>query len=285
MLYLRKQHIYRNKESGEGEGGAAGENQAEQQASKNTEIEDKARKMGWTPKEEFKGDPDKWRDASEFVERGENMLPIVKATVKKQDIRIAELERTIKDLADYHSKTEQRAYEKAFKELKAKQIEAVSAGDAKAFAEVDAEMAELHKQATEKPTFKQAEQTSDPVYDEWAGRNKWLEDKTLEKEAEAQAVYLRERGDRRTGTEFLDAVKERVKREFPDKFSNLRRENAPSVEGGTPVPRKGGGKAYTDMPAEARAACERMAKNGYSGDAKAQAEFKAQYVKQYFEEA
>jgi hypothetical protein len=284
MFYLRKQHIYRNEESGEGEGGGAGEGQNEKQASQSSEVEDKARKMGWTPKEEFKGDPDKWRDAAEFVERGENMLPIVRATVKKQELKIAELEQTIREFAEHHTKTEQRAYEKAFKDLKAKQIEAVAAGDAKAFAEVDAEMAALHKEAAEKPKIKTPQQTSDPVYDEWASRNRWIEDRTLEKEAEAQAIYLRERGDKRIGADFLDAVKERVKKEFPDKFENPRRNAAQSVESSAPAAKKGG-KTYADMPAEARAACDRMAKNGYAGDAKAQAEFKAQYVKQYFEEA
>lgn len=39
---------------------------------KQTEVADhetKAREMGWTPKEEFKGDPDKWVDAKDWVER------------------------------------------------------------------------------------------------------------------------------------------------------------------------------------------------------------------------
>jgi hypothetical protein len=56
------------------------------------------------------------------------------------------------------------------------------------------------------------------------------------------------------------------------------------VEGAAPAARRGG-KSYADMPAEARAACDRMAKNGFGGDEKAMAKFKADYVKQYFDEA
>ena len=38
----------------------------------NTNPYDKqAREMGWRPKEEWEGEPEKWRDAKEFVERGE----------------------------------------------------------------------------------------------------------------------------------------------------------------------------------------------------------------------
>ena len=80
-----------------------------------SEIEQKAMKMGWTPKDQFKGSPDKWRPADEFVERGENMLPIIKAQVKRQDREIAELKETLQKFGEYHTKTEQRAYEKALK--------------------------------------------------------------------------------------------------------------------------------------------------------------------------
>jgi len=34
------------------------------------DVIDKATKMGWTEKSQFKGDPAKWRPADEFVERG-----------------------------------------------------------------------------------------------------------------------------------------------------------------------------------------------------------------------
>ena len=35
----------------------------------NLAVEKEAREMGWTPKEKFKGNPDKWVTAEEFVER------------------------------------------------------------------------------------------------------------------------------------------------------------------------------------------------------------------------
>ena len=34
-------------------------------------YEGQAREMGWRPKDEWEGEPEKWRDAKEFVERGE----------------------------------------------------------------------------------------------------------------------------------------------------------------------------------------------------------------------
>lgn len=249
-------------------------------------VEAEAAKMGWTPKDQFKGDPAKWRPADEFVERGKNMLPIVQATVKRQEKQIEELTRTVKDFTEHMTKTEQRAYDRALATLKEQRKEAIAAGDGEAFDKVDEAIEDLRKEASTKAakTKTADDQIDDPVYSEWEGRNKWLADKDMAEYAEFAAQKLRQGGETATGAEFLDLVTKKVKGQFPDKFTNPRRESAPSVEGAAPAPRKGG-KGYADMPADARAACDRMAKNGYSGDAKAMADFKANYTKTYFEEA
>lgn len=257
MLHLRKQHTYRAETDGEGDKGG-GDNAEAQAQTAAPEVEEKARKMGWTPKEEFRGDPDKWRGAAEFVERGENMLPIVRKTVEKQEREIADLKKSIKEFSEYHTKTEQRAYERALKDLKTKQIEAVAAADTATFVEIDKEIAELNKDISVKPKASDEH----PDYKPWLEKNKWAEDDTeLAAYAEGQAVYLRKKGVKVEGAEFLDMVAERVKKEFPDKFSNPRRNSAPSVEGATNLAKRGGGRTYADLPAEARAACDRAVKN------------------------
>lgn len=271
-------------ESGESGGGSA-EEVVEVAAELAPDIIEKATKMGWTSKEEFRGDPDKWRPADEFVERGENMLPIVRATVKRQEREIAELKQSMKQFAEFHNKTEQRAYEKALSDLKAQRADAIAAGDGETFAKVDDAIDGLKKDIEAKGKQSQQDDSNeDPVFDEWKSRNKWMDDPKMEAFGEAAAQYLRKSGEKATGSEFLDMVTKEVKAKFPEKFENPRRAAAASVEGGAPAARKGG-KGYADMPAEARQACDRMAKNGYGDDPKKQAEFKAQYTKQFFEEA
>lgn len=251
-------------------------------------VEAEATKMGWTPKDQFKGDPAKWRPADEFVERGKNMLPIVQATVKRQEREIAELRQTTKEFAEHLSKTEQRAYDRAMADLKQQRKEALAAGDADAFDKADDAIDDLKKEAdtkAAKAATKSGEPAADPVYLEWESRNKtWLNDPKMAAYGESAAEYLRKTGETATSAEFLELVTKEVKAKFPDKFENPRRAAAPSVEGAAPAQRKGG-KSYADMPAEARAACDRMAKNGFGGDAKAMAAFKADFVKTHFEEA
>jgi hypothetical protein len=297
MLKFRKKYPFLNAAAGEEGGSSGGVAVAENQNTNvdtgekgaddaQQQIEARARAMGWTEKSEFKGDPAKWRDAAEFVERGENLLPLVKAQNKRLEREVAELKQTTRELGDYLSKTEQRAYDRALADLKQQRKEALAAGDGDAFDKADEQIEQLKSDAAAKAA-KRAEKKDDgpdPVYAEWESRNAWLKDTELSEYAEFAAQKLRASGEKATGAEFLDMVAERVKKQFPAKFTNPRRESAQAVEGAAPAARRGG-KSYADMPAEARAACDRMAKNGFGGDEKAMAKFKADYVKQYFDEA
>lgn len=47
------------------------------------EVISRAKEMGWSPKEEWRGNPDQWIDADAFVERGETLMPILKANNRK----------------------------------------------------------------------------------------------------------------------------------------------------------------------------------------------------------
>lgn len=251
-----------------------------------SDVEEKALKMGWTPKDEFKGDPAKWRPADEFVERGENMLPIVKARVAQQAKEIAELKASMKQFGEYHNKTEQRAYDKALTDLREQRAQAIASADGVAFDRVDTEIQALTKEidAKNKTTEAKQDTTDDPVYLEWKGRNKWVTDPKLEDWAYSYGKHLLEVGDAEVGIDVFEKITKAAKAKFPEKFENARRTAAPTVEGGVPAARRGG-KSYADLPADAKAACDRMAKNAYSDKPKELAAFKAEYTKNYFEEA
>lgn len=68
----------------------------------NPEVQ--ARELGWEPKEEFKGNPEKWVSAEEYLKRGETILPYMQADRKrlfrKVDEQGAELQRLRSQLAE-----------------------------------------------------------------------------------------------------------------------------------------------------------------------------------------
>ena len=247
----------------EGEGQQA-EQHTEQQAAQSPAIEDKARRMGWVPKSEFRGDPAKWRPADAFVERGENEMPILKERLRHQDKQLAELQATVKQFADYHTKTEQRAYDRAVKDLKARQIEAVSVGNTQAFMAIDQEIAQLQQEAASSPKIAVPDQNPDehPVFRTWVARNQWYaNDKDMHAYADSIGAYLNQANPTLVGDEFFAEVTKKVRAEFPDKFENPRRAAAAAVEGASQSPRKGG-KGFSDLPPDAKAACDRFVKQG-----------------------
>lgn len=95
-----------------------------------------ARKMGWRPKDVYKGPPDKFIEAQAFVENGERNLPIIRAALKStQD----EVDRLKKQGAD-HARVIESARAREVADLQSQladalqaRKEAVSAGDGEAF--------------------------------------------------------------------------------------------------------------------------------------------------------
>src|ERR1700675_3488942 len=69
------------------------------------EVQRQARDMGWQPKEQWKGNPDNWVDAPEFVKRGETFAPFLqherkrlKTDVEQRDARLVALQEELRHL-------------------------------------------------------------------------------------------------------------------------------------------------------------------------------------------
>ena len=58
-------------------------------------IEQRAKDMGWAPREEWRGDPERWIDAEQFVHRGEEILPILRSTNRKLQDEVTALKNEV----------------------------------------------------------------------------------------------------------------------------------------------------------------------------------------------
>jgi hypothetical protein len=223
-------------------------------------VEDRARRMGWVPKDEFRGDETRWVDAAAFVERGDNELPILRERNRKLDGKIAQLETTIRDFAKYHEKTAEREHKRALKEVELRHKEAVSVGDVKAATEAAHEMAEIKADA---PKAGDTKKVVEPEVTAWLADNSWFNaDKKLNAFAtELHGEILRDKPGLSLA-ENLEEVTKEVRRRFPEKFGNPRRNDPPAVEGAGGGGARKRSKTYADLPPEARAACDRFVKQG-----------------------
>jgi hypothetical protein len=139
-------------------------------ADKGTElgtVEERAQRMGWTAKEKFRGDPERWVDAATFVKNGEESLPILRERLRTLEKTNVDLGKSVQEFKKMSDTAYERAYGKAKKELEAEVKRAAKAGDEVGAAAASTELADLEK---DKATRDAAKDATDPVFE--AGRAK-----------------------------------------------------------------------------------------------------------------
>lgn len=224
-------------------------------------IEERAARMGWAPKDKFRGDPEKWTDAATFVENGEKSLPILRERIRSLERTNVDLTKSVGDFKKMSETAFDRAYKKAKVDLQNDIKVAAKAGDDKGVDTATNELADLEREKANRDAASKA----DPVFDGWAGQNAWYNDPELKAESEVEAFRLRRAGDKTEGIDFLDKVKDAVKKRFPEKFGNVRRQQPGAVErssggGDESETRAGGRKGWDQLPTDAKEAGERYIK-------------------------
>lgn len=281
-----------------GEGDGEGGEQHQQQPT----AEERARRMGWVPKDEFRGDPKRWRPAADFIARAETELPVAQATIRRLEsgsqaqqrkidglvANVRELTETLTEFRTFATKGEERAYNRAKAELEAEFKVAVEAGDVPRAEAARDELADLgeppkapvaKKPGEEKPAAGEQPQI-EPETLQWIDENPWFNrDPELNDFATNMHGTLLRTKSTLSLAENLDEVKRRTMLAFPEKFPAARKPNgggaarvAEPSGGGRPRPT--GGQTYDDLPADAKKACDRFVKQipGYTRD---------EYVKQF----
>lgn len=237
-------------------------------------IEEKAKAQGWTPLEDFKGDPDKWRSAEAFIKVGDNIQAVQSERNSKLLDDITNLKADMQELTQQQFKViaeaKQRGYDKAVKDIESKQIDAVEDGDVEGYKKLEAEKKEL-----EAPTVRVEQPKLDPVFVDWHQKNSWYKNNSadpISQAADTYGAFLAKTRQDLQGADFYKAVEKHIKTVFPDNFkkqpTNL------DVDGQIKTSKAAGKKDYDSLPTEAKAACKLQVKKfGIK---------KEDYVKEYF---
>lgn len=240
-------------------------------------AEDRALQMGWTPKEQFKGDPAKWVDAETFVKRGDEFLPFLKANNKRQEREIAKLREAVSKAIEHSSKAEARAYERAKRDLEAELERATEAGDVAGVKAVTQEIVDLAKDIAKPTSTHPNGWTPDfaEAVEEWKEDNAWYgKDRVMTAFAHDVERELLDEGvpDKKR----LKRIAKAVREEFPDKFTNPRRA-MPAAAEAPGLGRAPAAKGYNDLPADARQFCDELVRDKITSREK--------YVADYFKDA
>jgi hypothetical protein len=241
---------------------------------------------------EAKGrDPDDWKSPEQFVEDGEKINGVLKKRIESlesdnrqlgEDVRNFMTHQqgvTKKQLEDQHAKLT-ADYESRLNQIQGMKDVAAEDDDLPAYRQAE----KLERELIKPPeigsdadlggpiTFNTAEQQQIARQIEtWvANGNQWYnDDPELQRYANTIAA-----GNQANGVKFtLDDITKEVKSRYPSKFGNANRDKPNNVGGGQRLA-KGKKKGYADLPADAKAACDRFVKKGVMK--------KEAYVNSYF---
>lgn len=262
---------------GDGAGGDGDQGNPEA-AAQRAEVEQRARDMGWAPKENWRGNPNSWIDAPEFVQRGEQVLPILQANLRKGEAKLSAVEtqmqrqaaelqearETIRVLTDLSTEQSRAAAKERRRELLRQQADARREGNAELEIELGEQIADMTSQinaaevnddgtpkprkgAKVTPKTKQQQQTgdgnnnptADPQYQQWAAENPWF-GTDRRKTALATAIGEELRADPANAGLVGRAFFDRVTAEVNKVFAPARTTTS-KVEGGTASAGSNGG--------------------------------------------
>lgn len=238
------------------------------------DFEAEAAAMGWRPPDEFRGDPDKFIPAEDYVKTAEERVPVMLATQKNLIKKVQGLESAIEEQGRHHNKLMEQRVEEARAAEREKMREAVAEGDTDAY-----NAAEKRHDAIVDPAPAPSPAPTDPDLDQFVARNQWYKkDTAMTGAAEAYSVELAQKGIK--GADNYAQVEKYIMDEFPHKFSNPNRDDPPSV-GRSRAPAKKNGRAFANLPDDAKAAFKKFHKMGVYGRGKSEEDAQKEYLAVY----
>jgi hypothetical protein len=185
-------------------------------------LEEKALEQGWVPKDQWEGDPEEWRPAKEFVERGEifKNLHSTKRELQKTQAALSAQMR-------HHALVFEKAHQKALADLRLEKRQAIRNQDFEQLeaveTRIEAVQAEHVQEAAQLAQVQQTAQQEQfsPEFQEFTNKNPWyLTDPDLNTEADILgAKFLKSGGDR---SQLFDHVAKEIKKRNPEKFGTVK---------------------------------------------------------------
>jgi hypothetical protein len=243
------------------------------------DFEAEAREHGWSPKEEFKGDSNRWIDAETFMKRADEMMPLLKADKARLKRELDAIKKDLKRATVHFEGAEERAYKRAYADIEKRVADATEAGD------VDAAKAALKDLGELKPsaagplagkTEAELESEAAEAFDDFREEHPWFDHGSLasatDLEREAR-IFFQRMVDKNLGktkemlpADFFQMVTDMTVEKYPAlKGKASRQKPASAVEGGNSGRPRGSSKTWDNLPDEAKRQFDRFINRGLLG--------------------
>lgn len=235
------------------------------------DFEAEARKDGWVPESEWKGEkrPATFLDAETFVKKGEEFAQFSRkenkalrkeldALKKTIDVRVDKIDRVHR--ANYDRDVAN--YEREIARLKGEQEKAVEAGDVPAFKRLDKAIGDVPvpEEVDAPATEGEAAVDRGAIIAKFKEDNTWYEtDRVLTAYAKDLSTQIAaDTGDRLPLADNLKLVEQKMRKEFPEHYKTAKATNGnghAAVDGGSDFSGAGKSDPLLKLPNEARAQC------------------------------
>jgi len=232
-------------------------------------VDELARGMGWRPKDQFKGDPNLWKPAADYIKAGAEIQRGLSRDLK-------DLRGTVDTMTRTQAAILQQSIAAEREKLVSRYNKAVEDGNAQESFTVGRAIDNLNGQAQQLLAPHHQVATPPPEAEAWVERNGWFNSDPLARDL-ALAVAERYANANHGVEAQLAAAEREVRKIYPHLFGASSKD-PPGVA--QPGGRSGsGGKqgsSYADLPQEAKKVAKDMAERGVIPNVEA-------YAKQYWQ--
>jgi hypothetical protein len=189
-----------------------------------------AAEMGWTPKDQWQGDPDKWKPADQFIRDGRDIQQTTSRELRAMREQVERLSSTSAQILQDKLAEQAAQWEARFNQ-------AVEDGDT----------ATAAKLAEQRPSAApQQAVTADPTVQAWVAKNEWF---TKDPLAQARAAEISDRLKHLSVPDQLAQVERAIRKEFPEHFPAPTKPPPATQTGATRAANPGNRvKGFADMP-------------------------------------
>lgn len=231
-----------------------------------------AESAGWKPKEAWDGPEDQWQDAAAFAADARKINKVLNKSNQSLRRELEQIKAGQAEYAEFIRAAAKREYDDKLAHLTVRKAEAISDGDGAEVTRIEREIDTLQPPPKAPGTPPDGvDPTAKAQILEWHERNPWYgqDDDKTDLVVAVSTRMRRERPDLVGNIpEWFAELDRRLVKTHPTVFGKKRPPMNRSESGngsGNSRSNGGGKKSYDDLPADAKAACDRFFKQGYLG--------------------
>lgn len=247
-------------------------------------VEQKALQEGWKPKEQWQGDPDEWRDARSYLDRGELLRKISQSNKEQKELRKA-----MQAMKEHNLKLAEAKAKEEMSLLRQEKIAALENNDAAKVVELDDLILEKKDHIAEitanarSQAIEDAQGSAPPEFAAWIDDNPWYANNAgMRGYADAIGIEYARSNPKLPPTEVLQYVAKKVKEEFNMNGTSKTSTNKPAAavldsntRSGSASTRKGANAAIINsMSEQDRQIMNTLVKGGHISEEKYLEDFK-----------